>query len=79
MVVWTTCASTKKVAIADQFRAETLAMRPNSGEVLGSILVNGQGPAIQETRTSLNSYPAPASTEKEPILAFHYPSGEQGG
>ena len=28
-VVWTTCASTKKVAVADQSRAETLAMRPN--------------------------------------------------
>src|SRR5436309_8134769 len=78
-VVWTTWPSTKKVAVADQSIADTLTTRPNPEELFGSILVNGQGPAMHETRTSLNAFPASASREREPMLAFHLPSGEQGG
>src|SRR5689334_19814687 len=54
-------------------------MRPDCEMLFGSILVNGQGPAMQDTRTSLNALPASASREIEPTLAFHLPSGEQGG
>src|SRR5579864_9439130 len=43
-----------------------------------SILVNGHGPAMQETRALRNSFPGPASSVVDPSAAFHLPSGEHG-
>src|SRR4051794_39220962 len=34
---------------------------------------------MQDTRTALNCLRSPASSDSEPVLAFHLPSGEQGG
>src|SRR3954452_7782077 len=45
-----------------------------------SIWVKGHGPAMHETRTFRNCFCcSPASSEKERTVAFHLPSGEQGG
>src|SRR5579863_5427603 len=75
---WTTSASNRKVAVSDQLRAVTEIVRPPSEKSSFSILVNGHGPAMQETRASRNSLPASASRDVEPSAAFHLPSGEQG-
>ena len=65
--------------MSDQLRADTLSMRPPCDTSSSSILVNGQGPAIQEVLAFRNSLPSPASSDSEPIEAFHFPSGEHGG
>ena len=64
--------------MSDQFRADTLMVRPPREKPSDSIFVKGHGPAIQETLAFRNSFPSPASREAEPIVAFHRPSGEQG-
>src|SRR5258708_5024535 len=71
-------ASKRKLAVSDQFLTETLILRPPAEKESLSILVNGQGPAMQETRASWNSLPSPASSVAPPTAAFHFPSGEQG-
>src|SRR5207248_2168460 len=43
-----------------------------------STFVNEHGPAIQDTLTFWNSCPSPASSDKDPMVAFHLPSGEHG-
>src|SRR5581483_5073965 len=73
-----TSASNRNVAVSDQLRAETEMICPPFEERSDSIFVNGQGPAMHETRASLNSFPWPASRVVESIAAFHFPSGEQG-
>src|ERR1700678_3876263 len=75
---WTTSASRRKVTVSDQLRAETLKWRRSEEKPSVRSLVNGHGPAIQETRALRNSLPSPASSEREPTLALHFPSGEQG-
>src|SRR5580700_6643263 len=75
---WKTSASSRKVAVSDQSRAETMMVWPPWENLSVSILVKGQGPAMQETRASRNSLPAPASSDAEPMAAFHLPSGEHG-
>src|SRR5262245_3727973 len=77
-MVWTTSASARNIVVSDQSRTETLILRPPVENPSDSILVKGQGPAIQETLTFWNSWPSPASSDIEPIAAFHLPSGEQG-
>src|SRR6266542_2497253 len=74
-----TSASTRNVAVSDQATAETETVRPGWVSPSVSILVNGQGPAMQEARALRNSFPAPASSETVPVAAFHFPSGEHGG
>src|SRR5882724_2153157 len=74
-----TSASSRKVAVSDQFRADTFTSRPPCRKSSASIVVNGHGPAIQEVRALRNSFPSPASSDAEPIAAFHLPSGEHGG
>ena len=54
-------------------------LRPPREKRSDSILVKGHGPAIQETLAFRNSFPSPASSDAEPIAAFHLPSGEHGG
>src|ERR1700722_1825809 len=73
-----TSASTRNVAVSDQFRTFTVMLGPGGGAAPLSILVNAQGPATQETRALWNSCPWPASMFTPPIVAFHFPSGEQG-
>src|SRR5438034_728999 len=75
---WNTSASTRKVAVSDQLRADTVMVRPPRRNVSFSNLVKGHGPAMQEARTFRNSLLSPASNVRPPILAFHLPSGEQG-
>src|SRR5580700_795495 len=75
---WNTSASSKKVVVSDQFRADALIVWPPLEKPSLSILVNGHGPAMQDTRALRNSFPVPASRNAEPIAAFHLPSGEQG-
>jgi hypothetical protein len=53
--------------------------RPPLEKLSVSIFVKGQGPAMQETLALPNSLPSPASRETPPTVAFHFPSGEQGG
>ena len=45
-------ASNRNVAVSDQFKAETRRMRLSRDklELWSSILVNGQGPAMQDAR-----------------------------
>src|SRR5580704_8089383 len=74
-----TSASTRNVAVSDQFRTFTVMLGPGGGSAPLSILVNAQGPAIQETRAFWNCCPWPASIFTPPMDAFHFPSGEQGG
>src|SRR5216683_6250397 len=78
MAVRVTSASMRKLAVSDQFLTKTPTWRPPAEKESFSILVNGQGPAIQETRASWNSLPSPASSVTPPSAAFHFPSGEQG-
>jgi len=78
LAIRVTSASRRKLAVSDQFFTETLIWRPPAEKESFSILVNGQGPAMQETRTSWNSLPSPASSAVPPTAAFHFPSGEQG-
>src|SRR5947209_20536439 len=73
-----TSASTKKLAVSDQFKAEIVTLRSGRGRVSGWMLVNGQGPAMHETRRLRNSFRSWASSDSEPVAAFHLPSGEQG-
>src|SRR5687768_826628 len=45
-----------------------------------SIAVNGQGPAMHDTRALRNClFCSPVFSDREPRAAFHLPSGEQGG
>src|SRR5882724_10434240 len=74
-----TSASSRNVAVSDQFRADTFTSRPPCKKSSSSILVNGHGPAMHEVRALRNSLPSPASSFAEPIEAFHLPSGEHGG
>src|ERR1700690_977422 len=74
-----TSASRRNVAVSDQFRADTFTSRPPCKKSSASILVKGHGPAMHEVRALRNSFPSPASSEADPIAAFHLPSGEQGG
>src|SRR5277367_5718247 len=74
-----TSASTRNVTVSDQLRTVTVMVRPGRGPAPVSILVNGQGPAMQDTRALLNCSPAPASIVMLPIDALHLPSGEHGG
>src|ERR1035441_1451016 len=77
-MVWTTSASTRNVAVSDQLSAEMRRVRLSSERVLGSILVNGQGPAMQETRTSRNWADSGASSDKDATAARQRRSGEHG-
>lgn len=45
-----TSAWSRKVVVSDQSRTETEMVRPGRENPSESILVNGQGPAMQETR-----------------------------
>src|SRR5271156_4310362 len=74
----TTSASSRKVTVSDQLRAETMKRRRSGEKFSNSILVNGHGPAMQETLALRNSLPSPASRESEPIVAFHFPPGAHG-
>src|SRR5271157_4178775 len=74
-----TSASTRNVTVSDQSVTLTVIVRPGAGTAPVSILVNGQGPAMQETRAFLNCCPSPASIVTPPTAAFHLPSGEHGG
>src|ERR1700687_90598 len=74
-----TSASSRNVAVSDQFLADTFTSRPPCRKSSSSTLVNGHGPAMHEVRALRNSFPSPASSDAEPIVAFHFPSGEQGG
>src|SRR6185369_4622284 len=74
-----TSASSRNVAVSDQFRADTFTSRPPCKKSSASILVNGHGPAMHDVRALRNSFPSPASSDAEPTDAFHFPSGEQGG
>src|SRR5580658_38220 len=75
-----TSASNKNVVVSDQLRTDTLKWRRSSERSASSILVKGHGPAMQETLGLRNSFPSPASRDREPIVAFHLPlPGEQGG
>jgi hypothetical protein len=56
-----------------------LILRPPRENWSDSILVKGQGPAIQETLTFRNCRFSPASKDSERIVAFHLRSGEHGG
>src|SRR5258705_8330047 len=78
LAIRVTSASRRKLAVSDQFLADTLIWRPPLENESFSILVKGQGPAMQETRTSWNTLPSPASSAVPPTAAFHFPSGEQG-
>src|SRR5579863_7490859 len=53
-------------------------VRPAGGMAPESILVKGQGPAMQETRAFWNCWPSPASIVTATFAAFHLPSGEHG-
>src|SRR5215467_8233770 len=75
---WNTSASNKNVAVSDQTRTDALIFCPPLENPSLSIFVNGQGPAMHDTLTSRNSFPAPASKDMEPIAAFQRPSGEHG-
>src|SRR5258708_12778614 len=74
---WTTSASSRNVAVSDQSRADTVKLRPSRASSSNSIFVNGQGPAMHETRALRNSFPCPASSDMEATAAFHFLSGEQ--
>src|ERR1700749_5059471 len=73
-----TSAWKRKVVVSDQLRTEADMCRPPREKSSDSIFVKGQGPAIQNTRAFRNTFPSPASSEAEPIEAFHLPSGEEG-
>src|ERR1700722_9399094 len=73
-----TSAAPRNVTVSDQLRTVTVMVRPGRGTAPVSILVNGHGPAMQDTRALLNCCPAPASMVMLPMDAFHLPSGEQG-
>src|SRR6516162_11584020 len=75
---WKTSASSKNVVVSDQLRADTEIAWPPCEKSSFSILVKGQGPAMQETRALRNSLPSPASRVVDPIDALHRPSGEHG-
>src|SRR5579863_483504 len=79
MLVRVTSASSTKLTVSDQSRTLTLIFLPLREKLSVSIRVNGQGPAMQVTLPSRNSFPSPASSEAPPTAAFHFPSGEQGG
>src|SRR5215469_2460064 len=74
-----TSASSKKVVVSDQLRTEALITRPPFEKLSASIVVNGHGPAMQESLAFRNSFPSPASRVAEPIAAFHSIPGEHGG
>src|SRR3954471_16893540 len=74
-----TSASSRNVAVSDQFRADTFTSRPPCKKSSASILVNGHGPAMHDVLALRNSFPSPASRDADPIAAFHFPSGEHGG
>src|SRR5580698_9217290 len=74
-----TSASTKNVTVSDQLSTVTVIVRPGRGTSPLSILVNGHGPAMQDTRAFSNCCPWPASIVTPPVAAFHLPSGEHGG
>src|SRR5580704_16393368 len=75
----TTSASNRNVVVSDQLRIERLRRRRSGVSSSRSMLVKGQGPAMQETLGLRNSFPSPASRDMELMAAFHFPSGEQGG
>ena len=74
-----TSAWSRNVVVSDQSSMDTRMVRPPCENPSDSILVKAQGPAMQVTRASVNSLPAPASRDAEPTAAFHLPSGEHGG
>src|SRR5215472_6397519 len=71
-----TSASNRKVVVSDQLRTEADMYWPPRENSSDSILVNGHGPAMQNKRALRNTLPCPASSESEPMAAFHLPSGE---
>src|SRR5579862_7201533 len=73
-----TSASIRKVVVSDQLRTDKVMICPLGDARSESILVNGQGPAMQEARALRNALPTPASMLAEVRVAFHLPSGEQG-
>src|SRR5260370_25693111 len=76
-----TSPSSKRVVVSDQLRIEALMVmvRPPFEKLSDSIMVKGQGPAMQDNLAFRNSFPSPASSVPEPIAAFHSIPGEQGG
>src|SRR5580700_1896138 len=76
--VLNTSACSRNVVVSDQLRTDTLMFRAGFDKPLSSTRVNGQGPAIQDTLASWNTFPSPASRVAESIVAFHLPSGEHG-
>src|SRR5579872_46737 len=75
----TTSASTRNVVVSDQPMTATLKCRWSAEKVSCSILVNGHGPAMQETRALWNTFPSPASSESDPRPAFHLLPAPQRG
>src|SRR5690349_20332860 len=74
-----TSACSKNVVVSDQLRTDALMVRPPREKLSVSILVKGQGPAMQDNLAFRNSLPSPASSIAEPIAAFHCIPGEHGG
>src|SRR5579883_3003877 len=62
---------------SDHARTAAVMMRPPRVKLSSSTFVNEHGPAMQVRRASWNALPSPASKDAFPILAFHFPSGEQ--
>src|SRR4051812_20725119 len=77
MAVRVTSASTRMVAVSDQFRTDRLINRDGRDKSPDRIEINGHGPAIHVTRTLRNWFSPSASSEKAPRAAFHFPSAEQ--
>src|SRR6185312_7673355 len=73
---WYTSASSRNVAVSDHASADTLIFRPPCANPLESIRVNGHGPAMHEARTFSNVLSTPASSDADPVDAFHFLSGE---
>src|SRR6185312_17096461 len=78
-LVCVTSASTRNVAVSDHDSAVTFRYRGGGLVFSGSIRVKGHGPAMQDTRILLKTLPSCASSVMEPVLAFHFSSGEHGG
>jgi len=70
----------QNVAGSDQFRAVAVIFWPGLSDPSDSICVNGQGPAMHDTRAFFETRcPVPRPTTWKAVEAFHLPSGEQGG
>src|ERR1700761_571926 len=55
--VWLTSASSRNVVVSDQFKTETLSVRPLGDRFRALIWVNAHGPAMHDNRMLRNSFP----------------------